>query len=144
MAAALAVRRATTADTPRIAGLLDELGYHLPPASAREAIARILRDRSHRTLIATAGRATVGFINVGYRFQLHHAGVVGTIDELVVAERHRSAGVGARLVVAALAEARRRGAVVLEVSSNLRRRRAHAFYERCGFARTSLKFVREP
>jgi GNAT superfamily N-acetyltransferase len=140
--AGLTVRAATVADAPHIASLLGELGYELSSAQARGGLARILRDRSHQALVATVARVPVGFINVRYRFQLHHAGVVGTIDELVVARRHRSAGVGARLVGEALAAARKRGAVLLDVGCNLRRKQAHAFYERCGFERTSLRFVR--
>jgi GNAT superfamily N-acetyltransferase len=45
----------------------------------------------------------------------------------------RSHGIGAQMMAFAIAEARRRRALRVQLTSNLRRTRAHAFYERLGF-----------
>lgn len=52
----------------------------------------------------------------------------------------RSLGIGARMVAFAEDEARSRGAGVVELTSNMRRTQAHAFYERLGYAKSHAGF----
>jgi GNAT superfamily N-acetyltransferase len=59
---------------------------------------------------------------------------------LVVAESERGGGVGTLLVAAAEERLRALGCGLIEVTSNMKRMRAHAFYERLGFERTSYRF----
>jgi GNAT superfamily N-acetyltransferase len=95
-------------------------------------------------LVAEDGGRAVGFANANLRRQLHHAAPVCTLDELVVADGRRSAGVGARLVAELERTAGERGADSFELTCNLRREDAHRFYERLGFERTSWKFAKRP
>jgi len=60
----------------------------------------------------------------------------------VVAERARGEGLGARLVAAAEEMLKARGCGLVEVTSNRKRLRAHAFYERLGYERTSYRFAK--
>ena len=55
----------------------------------------------------------------------------------------RSRGIGARMMAFAEAQARSRGARLLELSSNKDRGDAHRFYERLGFARSHEGFKKK-
>jgi GNAT superfamily N-acetyltransferase len=138
------VRRARADDCRAIAALLVELGYDLPADDAAAFAARLLDDPAHVLLVAETGAGIVGFANANLRPQLHHLAPVCTLDELVVADGSRSAGVGARLLREMERIARERGADSLELTCNMRREDAHRFYEREGFDRTSYKFAKRP
>lgn len=135
------VRRARDADSPDLLRLLGQLGY--AEDAAAEALGSVLADPAHVVLVAVDGDRVLGYVNVNFRIQLHHAAEVATLDELVVAAGCRGDGIGGRLVDEVVALARRRGARRVEAASALAREGAHRFYERLGFERTSLKFVRE-
>ncbi len=137
----LTVQRAGEEDAASIRGLLAELGYPLEPELAAAALHAVLVDPAHVVLLAVDGDRAVGYVNVNFRLQLHHAGEVATIDELIVSAACRGEGVGTRLVEEVVEIARRRGTDVVEVSSNVRRDAAHRFYERLGFERISYKLV---
>jgi PhnO protein len=83
----------------------------------------------------------VGFLSCHVQQLLHHAGPVGEIQEMYVLPDWRSQGVGQQLVEYLVAIARQEGWVNLEVTSNRRRIRTHAFYERMGFTATHVKLV---
>jgi GNAT superfamily N-acetyltransferase len=61
---------------------------------------------------------------------------------VVVAGRHRRAGVATALMAAAEAEARAQGSRRLDLSSGDWRADAHAFYERVGFERRAQAFIK--
>jgi len=50
-----------------------------------------------------------------------------------VCSSQRSHGIGRLMMEFAIQEARRRGALRIQLTSNVRRTRAHEFYERLGF-----------
>ena len=84
---------------------------------------------------------SVGFASCHVQGLLHHAGLVGEIQEMYVLPGYRSRGVGQALIQHFMNLARRENWVHLEVTSNRRRTQTHNFYERMGFEQTSLKFV---
>ena len=61
---------------------------------------------------------------------------------IVVAPRHRRAGVASALMAAAEAEALAHGSRRLDLSSGDWRADAHAFYERSGFERRAQAFIK--
>jgi ribosomal protein S18 acetylase RimI-like enzyme len=61
---------------------------------------------------------------------------------MVVSEKARGGGIGTALVEAAADRLKRQGCGLLEVTSNIKRLRAHGFYERLGFERTSYRFAK--
>jgi len=130
-------RPAAASDVPAILALLRELGYCEVTA---DAVRAVLADAGSLPLVAEVDGSVVGFLNACFRTQLHHGGVVGRIDELVVAAAHRGQGIGASLLQACLAAARERGARLVEVTCRLSRHDAHRFYEAAGFRRTSFRF----
>jgi GNAT superfamily N-acetyltransferase len=135
------IRPAFERDAQAVTALLVQLDYPLAAEDVRPLLAELLADPAHVVLVAEEDGAVVGFVNAHFRPQLHHLAPVGTIDELVVDEDRRGHRIGERLVAEVLAEARRRGADVVEVTTHYRRERARGFYRRCGFEATSIKLV---
>jgi PhnO protein len=135
------IRRARESDAEAVTALLGQLDYPFDTEVVAPVLADVLADDVHVALVAEEDGEVVGFVNANFRRQLHHLAPVGTIDELVVDANRRGRRIGEQLVEAVLAEARRRGADVVEVMTHERRERARAFYRRCGFEATSIKLV---
>jgi GNAT superfamily N-acetyltransferase len=62
------------------------------------------------------------------------------VESVHVRPDRRSHGIGAAMMGFALAEARRRGAGIVELTSNKKRTAAHRFYERLGFEKSHEGF----
>jgi len=129
----LKVRRARSADAARVAELSGQLGY---PATAEEMRLRLRRIRAtsqHVVFVAESpDEGVVGWLHVS-RQPLLEVEIRAEINGLIVAEKFRSLGAGARLVTAGEDWARKHGCKSMSVRSNVIRERAHKFYERCGF-----------
>jgi ribosomal protein S18 acetylase RimI-like enzyme len=136
------LRTATPGDAPEIARLLALLGY---PTEASSIATRWAKWRANGSSAIVAGAQSaglVGVVTVYTSIVLHRPKPIGRITALVVDESARGQGVGRALVSAAEAFAFREGCGMLEVTSNMRRTEAHAFYERLGFDRSSYRFVK--
>ena len=81
------------------------------------------------------------FLNMKIEPQLHHAGRVAEIQELVVDPALRGRGVGHRLFTVALDAARDARCVRLELATNRGRLGAHRFYERERMAQTHFGYT---
>ena len=121
--------------------LIRELGYEV---TAEELIDRLatLRAAGLPPLVAEDGKV-IGCAAWSITQVLHRPRPVGRVSMLVVAADARGSGIGAALVEAVADRAKAAGCGLLEVTSNIRRERAHAFYERLGFERTSYRFGRD-
>ncbi len=142
------VRAATSADEPAVLQLLEELfdppGWR-PPGYSRERGAAGFRhavaDADADVLLAVEGGAVVGLASVYLLYPSMRFARRGWLEDLVVAARWRSQGIGRALLEAATAWARERGATELELSSAASRRDAHRFYLANGMS-ASQKFTR--
>ena len=134
------IRDARPGDAEAIAALLDQLGYEVTAADARKRLAA-LRKVGQPPLVADRG-GVIGCLTWHVTPVIHRPRPVGRITMLVVAEAERGAGIGAALVEAAEARLRDEGCGLVEVTSNVKRMRAHAFYERLGYERTSYRFAK--
>lgn len=94
-------------------------------------------------LLAFVEGEVAGFISCHAQWLLHHASLIGEIQEMVVVEKFRSQGIGKKLLHQLEVIAREKGIRQLEVTSNKKRVNAHRFYLREGFGETHLKFTRE-
>lgn len=135
------VREARPADADTIAHLLDQLGYEVTAADVRRRL-QGQRKAGQPVLVAERERRVIGCLSWHVTPVIHRPRPVGRITMLVVAEAERGGGIGSLLVEAAAERLREQGCGLLEVTSNIRRMRAHAFYERLGFERTSYRFAR--
>jgi len=134
----LVVRDARPKDIETLAALIAALGYEVSASDLRKRLAA-LKKAGMAVLVADQGGA-IGLLTTAITHVLHRPRPVGRISLMVVAESARSRGVGAALVAEAEARLRAAGCGLIEVTSNMRRQRAHAFYERLGYEKTSYRF----
>src|SRR5687767_11089844 len=127
----VAIRVARAEDAGAIARLTNELGYEATPDEIQTRLSAFSGD-DHAVLVAESAHGVIGWMHVAATLLLE-SGVLAEIRGLVVAEGSRSIGVGARFVRAAEEWAARRGIERLRVRTNVKRERAHRFYERVGF-----------
>jgi GNAT superfamily N-acetyltransferase len=136
------IREILPSDAEAAARLSGELGY---PASAEVIEQRInqLADLPHHAVyVACIGSSVVGWIDLAIVNHLQ-SDPYAEIGGLVVAETTRSNGIGGVLLCFAEDWARARGVRRVVVRSRVTRERAHAFYERAGFARVKTSAVFE-
>lgn len=132
------VRLASQADAQRLCELLAELGYEL----TADEVARGREEPGAHVLVAEQDDRVVGLLSMHTRRHFQLAGVVTSIDALVVAASHRGNGVGRALVQAACRVAQELGATLVDLNSNVTRVDARTFYERLGFEVVSQHFRR--
>jgi len=104
---------------------------------------RILRradTRSRAVFVALVDGVVAGWVDVGVTDHLQNE-PYGEIGGLVVSEAHRSAGVGAALVLRAEEWIRGQGLARVTVRSQIKRERAHGFYLRQGYERVKTSAV---
>ena len=127
----MTIREAEPADMAAIANLAGQLGY---PSSAQEIAMRLaaLARPEHAFFVAVDEEAVVGFIHMSAVASVV-SDPLAQIRALVVAETHRSRGIGARLVAAGESWASDQGLTRLRVHTNVTRERTHRFYEALGY-----------
>ncbi len=138
------IRPARIEDAAGVAKLLDQLGYDRTVEMVRRVIRASASDPESTILVAfMADKQIAGCLQMVFTRRLAE-GDRGEIASLVVDADRRSKGVGARLVQAAVDRLRAQGVANLRVRCNVKRERAHRFYERCGFrvAKTQTVFDR--
>lgn len=140
-AADIRIRRAQPQDAAEIAALTTQLGHPIEGSSALLVARQLIGDPAHVLLVADQGGLVVGFLNLNLRPQLHHAGLVGTIDEMVVDDASRGGGIGARLVDAAIEEAVDAGADAIDVITGTQRVDTQRFYQNHGFQHVAHMLV---
>ncbi len=135
------VREAKPADAGQIAALLASLGYAVAEADVKKRMTAL--SKGGEPVLVAAGDAVVGVLSWHVTPVVHRPRPVGRITMLVVDEKMRGGGIGALLVAEAEARLKARGCGLVEVTSNRKRLRAHAFYERLGYERTSYRFGKD-
>ena len=138
------VRPAVQRDLDALLALYDQLSPS-NAATDRTAASRALADMlvaPHVVLlIAEAGGAVIGTATLAIVPNLTHgAAPWAQLENMVVDERHRRAGVGDRLLRAARDEAWARGCYKVQLQSANERTGAHGFYARFGFRPSSVGF----
>jgi GNAT superfamily N-acetyltransferase len=128
----LKIRRAKSSDAARLAALSGELGYPTTPSDMRIRLRRLQPARDNAVFVAEINGEVNGWLHTSVS-RLLEVALRAEVNGLVVAEGHRSAGAGARLLEAAENWARKKKCLSMSVRSNVIRDRAHAFYERHGY-----------
>jgi GNAT superfamily N-acetyltransferase len=135
-----AVRRAVRADVPAIVALIaaDQIGAtrdggELEPYE--RAFAAIDADPAQLLVVVTdADGAVVGTLQLTFIPGLARRGALrAQIEAVRIDQRLRGRGLGQALFEWAIAEARRRGCALVQLTTDKRRADAHRFYGRLGF-----------
>jgi GNAT superfamily N-acetyltransferase len=136
------MRKARIDDAAGIAELLAQLGYPAEEAAVRGRLERLERSEADATWVAVADGELIGLVGIHVAQVLAYDGDAAKVSEIVVDDRYRRRGIGAQLMQVAEEEARRRGCVVLFLTTAERRKDAHAFYRRLGFEETGRRFAK--
>jgi ribosomal protein S18 acetylase RimI-like enzyme len=137
------IRPARSSDVPAIVAMLadDALGRGreriddpLPP-SYLQAFGKVERDPNIQLVVAEGeGGEVVGCLQLCILPGLSSQGASrGLIEDVRVASRHRSRGIGEQLVQWAIAEAQAKGCRMVELLTHNTRLDAQRFYKRLGF-----------
>jgi PhnO protein len=137
------IRKAVESDAVTVKSLLEELeNREFDQAVFDQIFVEYLT--SSRTLVQVAvlqELEIVGFISCKGQSLLHHEGLVFEIQEMIVTAAHQGEGLGRKMVDVIREEVKSLGAKSLEVTSNKRRKEAHAFYQSVGFKNSHEKFT---
>ena len=138
------LRPAEERDAAVLAALFSALGHPASPTDVARRLARARElDPGGFQVVAVTDDQVVGFVAAHLTPMLHRELPVGRVTTLVVAENRRGQGVGSFLLAAAENWCRDQGTIRIELTTGVERADAHAFYDRRGFRREGLRFVRE-
>ena len=138
-------RRAARADVPRLVQMLadDAIGatreaYADPlPDAYWAAFAEIDADPRQLLLVAESAGTVVGMLQLTFIPYLTHQGSSRAMIEGVrIDSSQRGSGLGRKMVTWAIDEARRRGCMMVQLTTDKRRTDARRFYESLGFTAT--------
>ena len=138
----IAFRRAQNADLPSIVALLadDELGQTREDASTPvngkyvDAFDAIERDPNQLMAVLVAGGVVAGCVQISFVPGLSRLGTWrGQIESVRIASSRRDEGLGRRLIEWAIAECRKRGCGLVQLTTDKTRLDARRFYESLGF-----------
>lgn len=141
----MTIRPARRSDLPAIIHLYasDELHGASEPGELdaakgyAAAFAEIEDDPDNCVYVAEQHGSVLGTCQLTFIRQLSYGGcLVAQVESVYVDAAHRSQGIGERLIENAVRLARERRALRIQLTSNLKRQRAHRFYERLGFRAT--------
>ena len=139
----MSIRPSKESDEASVYDLVTSLmEVSLDRKSFHDVFVQNLRDDTVLYYVAESDGCVVGFASLHILPQLHHAGRVGEILELIVQESLRGRGTGAQLVSRLEQEAKKRGCVSIEVTTKNFRVDAQRFYELMGFTRTHVNFTK--
>lgn len=145
-----AVRRAVAEDVPAIVALLrdDAIGADRETAAVaayRSAFAAVDADPAQLLVVVEAADGTVvGTLQLTFIPGLSRGGALrAQIEAVRVAAPHRHGGLGSALIAWAVDESRRRGAGLVQLTTDARRDGARRFYERAGFTASHLGMKRD-
>ena len=96
----MSIRPSKESDEASVYDLITLLmGFSLNRESFHDVFVQNLRDDTVLYYVAESDGCVVGFASLHIEPQLHHAGLVGEIQELIVQETFRGKGTGAQLVL---------------------------------------------
>lgn len=134
----IVVREAAAEDLQQVLALyaqpeIDD-GATMTLEEAEEAFDRMRAYPDYRLYVAEVAGRVVGTFTLAVLHNLSHQGrPSGLVESVAVDPQWQGRGIGAAMLLRAREHCRRRGCYKMALSSNLRRERAHAFYEGLGF-----------
>jgi GNAT superfamily N-acetyltransferase len=146
----LAIRPATEEDLPAVVRLFAaedgnarDQGQDKAPLDPGYAAALREMGADNQLFVAASDGGVVGVFQITFiRHVAHRGALIAQVEAVYVDPSLRGQGVGEAMMQWAVEEATRRGCYRIQLTSNKSRTRAHAFYERLGFAATHVGMKR--
>ncbi len=141
----LFIREASEADLPAMLVLYAQPGYDdgqtLSLPDARRVFEKAANYPFYKFFVAIQDECIVGTYAILAIDNIGHLGAPSALVESVVVDPSlQGRGVGQAMMDHAMLIAREKGCYKLALSSNLKRVRAHAFYEKLGYRRYGYSF----
>lgn len=143
------IRHATQDDIPAMVALLAQLfaieaDFAIDPSVQARGLGLLLARQDAAVLVAERGGAVAGMCTVQLSVSTARGGLSAGVEDVVVDAAQRGAGIGGRLMAAAEAWARARGAVRIALLADETNAPALDFYDHLGFSRTRLTWLARP
>ena len=145
MDSGLIIREATGRDLPGVLALYAQPdmdnGVVMPVEDARRIYERFARYPDYRLYVAELEGDIIGTFELLIMDNLGHVGTPsGIVEDVVVAAEHQGRGTGRAMMAFARERCAEKGCYKMVLSSNLKRVRAHEFYESIGFEKHGHSF----
>ena len=138
------IRSCSESDYQEVYNLICELeATQFDPGLFQIAFNSKLNNINCLFLVAVENNSVIAFCGFTIDYHLHHAKKVAVIEELIVCSHHRGKGYGKQLLDRAIAIAKENNCDIIELTSGLDRDKAHEFYLKNGFTKSSFKFKKE-
>ena len=145
MISSLCIREASKTDLPEVLRLyaqpdLDD-GKMLSTSDAKLIFERMANYPNYKIYIATYNTHVVGTFALLIMDNLGHLGASSAIiEDVAVDPKLQGHGIGKTMMNYAIQQATTNGCYKVVLSSNLKREKAHAFYDSLGFERHGYSF----
>jgi len=138
------IRRATDADVPALALLMNELGYPTTAGEMHDRYELLKTHADYATWVAVCNNQVAGMIGLVRNIYFEKNGWYIRVGALVVNKVYRKNGLGKALLQKATDWAVESGINYIYLNSGNReeRRDAHAFYQHLGFEPKTTGFVK--
>ncbi len=138
------IRKANRSDCKEIFKIINELEYNTLNYSKFKKIFDLLIDSKILTMfVAEIDGQIVGTLNLRIEPQLHHMANVAEVIELAVDPNYRNQKIGSKLFTHAVEYAKNKDCFVIDVSSNIKRKDAHRFYQHQGMEITHYTLTKK-
>lgn len=147
MSCDITIRPLGVEDLPEAAALLCQLNPDCPADTVLERFSTILADHAHYQAFGAfttglSGPTRLVGIASAWTATKVWCGKYLEIDNLVVAQSHRSSGIGSRLIEVLEARARETGCAVVVLDSYTSNHPSHRLYHRLGFEIWGYHFIK--
>jgi GNAT superfamily N-acetyltransferase len=147
--ARIRIRPAAKPDLPQVLLLYAQPGLDdgtvLPVEEAQRIFDRFARYPDYALYVTELDGRIVGTFALLVMDNLAHMGAPSAIvEDVVVDAAHRGKGIGRAMMAHAIEVCRSKGCYKMALSSNLKREKAHAFYDSLGFERHGYSFRVNP
>ena len=140
---------ATMEDIPQLCILLEELfsqeaEFKPDPEVQSEGLEKIISSpETGRVIVAREGSDIVGMANLLFTVSTALGSPAAILEDMVVLPQARRSGIGSRLIDYCLKTAVQKGCKRITLLTDHDNAEAHRFYERHGFARSSMVIFRK-
>jgi len=137
------IRQITEKDFTKVTELLHQLWpeKRIEYEEMRKVVKKYVKESNYHIYGYEEKGILVGIITISFRWALFYEGKVATIEELVVDKDQQGRNIGKKLVKFAEQTIIKKGkAKGIELSSDLRRKSTHEFWEKCGYPKLAFQF----